>query len=91
MFHISIKIGTVNESFERVASYGIPPNMIKYLMNEYHVKVTTGNNILLYWSAATNFLPVLGALLADSFFGRFWMIGVGSIFSLLVMSIILIR
>ncbi|WOG96348.1 hypothetical protein DCAR_0415683 [Daucus carota subsp. sativus] len=74
--------------FERLASSGLSPNMIRYLMEEYHMDVTTGNNIILFWSAATNFLPVLGAFIADSFLGRYRMIGVGTIFSLLGMAIL---
>ncbi|XP_076895207.1 protein NRT1/ PTR FAMILY 1.2-like [Bidens hawaiensis] len=74
-----------NESFEKVASYGIHPNMIKYLMNDYHMGFVEGTNVLLKWSAATNFLPVIGAFLSDSLLGRFLTIFVGSIFSLMGM------
>ncbi|XP_052211066.1 protein NRT1/ PTR FAMILY 1.2 isoform X2 [Diospyros lotus] len=74
-----------NEAFEKVASYGLAPNMILYLMNEYHMDMATGSNLLFFWSAATNFLPVLGAVIADSSVGRFRMIGFGSIVSLLGM------
>lgn len=74
-----------NASLERLASSGLSPNMIRYLMNEYHMNVATGNNVILLWSAATNFLPVLGAFIADSLLDRFKMIGLGSIFSLLVL------
>ncbi|CAK9166097.1 unnamed protein product [Ilex paraguariensis] len=73
-----------NEAFEKVASYGLTPNMILYLMREYHMEMATGSNILFLWSAATNFLPVVGALLADSLMGRFWMIAFGSVISFLV-------
>lgn len=45
--------------------------------------VRQGSNLLYLWSATTNFLPVVGALIADSFLGRFLTIGFGSIFSLL--------
>ncbi|XP_057957148.1 protein NRT1/ PTR FAMILY 1.2-like isoform X2 [Malania oleifera] len=61
------------------------PNMIMYLMREYGLETARGSNILFYWSAATNLMPVLGAFLADSFVGRFRMIGFGSIVSLLGM------
>ncbi|GFS35416.1 major facilitator superfamily protein [Actinidia rufa] len=74
-----------NEAFERVASFGLVPNMILYLMNEYHMDMATGSNILFFWSAATNFLPVLGAVIADSSVGRFRMTGFGSIVSLMGM------
>ncbi|KAJ8440016.1 hypothetical protein Cgig2_020504 [Carnegiea gigantea] len=72
-----------NESFEKVASYGLLPNMILYLMKDYHMTIKKGSNLLYMWSATTNLLPVVGALLADSFLGRFLTIGFGSIFSLL--------
>ncbi|KAI3806865.1 hypothetical protein L1987_22782 [Smallanthus sonchifolius] len=74
-----------NESFEKVASYGIHPNMIRYLMSDYHMGFAEGTNVLLKWSAATNFLPVIGAFLSDSLLGRFLTIFLGSIFSLMGM------
>ncbi|KAJ7965960.1 protein NRT1/ PTR FAMILY 1.2 [Quillaja saponaria] len=49
----------VNEAFEKLASYGLTPNMILYLTEEY-----------------------------DSYVGRYWMIGFGSIASLLGMSLL---
>lgn len=73
-----------NEGFEKVASYGLTPNMILYLMREYHMGVAKGTNILFYWSAATNFLPIVGAFLSDVCLGRFLTIAIGSIISLLV-------
>ncbi|KAK8678767.1 hypothetical protein V6N13_144252 [Hibiscus sabdariffa] len=73
-----------NESFEKVASYGLVPNMILYLISDYHVGVAKGTNILFFWQAATNFTPILGAFVADSYMGRFLTIGLGSICSLLI-------
>ncbi|KAL6568167.1 hypothetical protein OROHE_003851 [Orobanche hederae] len=72
-----------NEAFEKVASYGLLPNMTFYLMNEYKMGVTEATNLMSYWSAATNFMPLAGAFLSDSFLGRFLTIGIGSIASLL--------
>ncbi|KAL3500563.1 hypothetical protein ACH5RR_039656 [Cinchona calisaya] len=77
-----------NESFEQVASYGLQPNMILYLTREYNLKMATGSNILFFWSAATNFMPLLGAVVADSFVGRFQMILFGCVFSLLGMTLL---
>ncbi|KAK1563715.1 hypothetical protein Q3G72_031641 [Acer saccharum] len=59
-----------NEAFERVASFGLSP---------------TATNLILVWNAATNVLPVVGAVVADSYVGRYPMIGFGSIASLLGM------
>ncbi|KMT18018.1 hypothetical protein BVRB_2g032120 [Beta vulgaris subsp. vulgaris] len=50
--------------------------------------MTTGSNIIFLWSAATNFTPILGAFLADSYVGRFWMIALGSIFSFMGMMLL---
>ncbi|CAK7356718.1 unnamed protein product [Dovyalis caffra] len=74
-----------NEAFEKVASYGLIPNMILYLMRDYSVGVAKGTNILFFWTAATNFTPILGAFISDSYLGRFLTIGLGSISSLLGM------
>nr|XP_025885993.1 protein NRT1/ PTR FAMILY 1.2-like isoform X3 [Solanum lycopersicum] len=70
-----------NEALENVASYGLLPNMTNYLMGEYRMGFTTTQNLLFFWSAATNFLPIVGAVVADSYLGRFLTIGLGSIFS----------
>ena len=67
-----------------MGSYGLVPNMIIYLMNDYKIGVAKGTNILFLWSAATNFAPVIGAFLSDSYLGRFLTIGLGSLFSLMV-------
>ncbi|KAL3528727.1 hypothetical protein ACH5RR_008049 [Cinchona calisaya] len=72
-----------NEGFEKVASYGLLPNMILYLMNIYHMGLAKGNYILFLWSAATNFTPIVGAFLADSYLGRYLTISLGCITSLL--------
>ncbi|XP_076902717.1 protein NRT1/ PTR FAMILY 1.2-like [Bidens hawaiensis] len=77
-----------NEAFERVASYGLVPNMIVYLMSDYDVGVVKGTNIIFLWSAASNFAPILGAFLSDSYLGPFYTIGLGSLISLLGMSLL---
>ncbi|KAL4560338.1 hypothetical protein LXL04_032488 [Taraxacum kok-saghyz] len=74
----------VNEAFERVASYGLMPNMIFYLMEVYHMEAVTGTSILSIWSALSNGLSIFGALIADSYLGRFWVIALGSLSTLLV-------
>ncbi|XP_057967700.1 protein NRT1/ PTR FAMILY 1.2-like isoform X2 [Malania oleifera] len=77
-----------NEAFEKVASYGLLPNMILYLMRDYNMGIAKGTNLLFFWSAATNFLPLVGAFLSDSYLGRFLTIGFGSISSLLGMTLL---
>uniref|UniRef100_A0A7N0VGE0 Uncharacterized protein n=2 Tax=Kalanchoe fedtschenkoi TaxID=63787 RepID=A0A7N0VGE0_KALFE len=77
-----------NEAFEKVSSYGLLPNMILYLMQEYGMGLAGGTHVLFLWSAATNFMPVVGAFIADSYLGRFLAISLGSIISLLGMILI---
>ncbi|KAJ1377570.1 Proton-dependent oligopeptide transporter family [Sesbania bispinosa] len=74
-----------NEAFEKLASLGLMPNMILYLTREYGMQNAEASNFLLLWSAATNFTPLIGAFLADSYVGRYSMIAFGSIVSLLGM------
>ncbi|WZZ22601.1 hypothetical protein YC2023_123988 [Brassica napus] len=59
--------------------------MILYLTVEYGMGTTEAANILFLWSAATNFFPLIGAFIADSYTGRFPLIGFGSSTSLLGM------
>ena len=74
----------MNESFEKVASYGLMPNMIFYLMDSYHMEAASATIILSLWSAMSNTLAIFGAFLSDSYLGRFPVIILGSISSLLV-------
>lgn len=77
---------TANEAFERVASIGLQSNMIMYLTREYNLEATTAAYILFVWSAVSNLMPVLGAFVADSYAGRYRMVGFGSIATLAVIS-----
>ncbi|KAM5547654.1 protein NRT1/ PTR FAMILY 1.1-like [Rosa sericea] len=77
-----------NETFEKVASYGLHANMILYLMNEYNLGLATGTCILFLWTAASNFTPIMGAFLSDSHLGRFRVIALGSVVSLLGMVVL---
>ncbi|KAJ4709163.1 Protein NRT1/ PTR FAMILY 1.2 [Melia azedarach] len=73
-----------NEAFERLASIGLLLNMILYLTREYNMEMTVATNALFIWSAASDFLPILAAFVADSYVGRYPVIGFGCITSLLV-------
>ncbi|CAN4096342.1 unnamed protein product [Withania somnifera] len=72
-----------NEALEKVASVGLNANMIMYLKNEYHLTNALGATILFWWGAISNFTPIFGAFLADSYFGRFYVIALGTFISLL--------
>ncbi|KAF5194186.1 NRT1/ PTR FAMILY 1.2 like, partial [Thalictrum thalictroides] len=72
-----------NETFEKVATYGLLANMIIYLITGYNMDSATGANVLFIWSAVSNFTPILGAFLSDSYLGRFRVIALGSVASFL--------
>ncbi|KAL0302280.1 UNVERIFIED_CONTAM: protein NRT1/ PTR FAMILY 1.2 [Sesamum angustifolium] len=65
----------VNDALEKMATFGVMANMILYLVNEYHMEMATASNILFLWTAANNFMPVLGAAIADSYLGS-WIRGI---------------
>ncbi|KAG4943932.1 hypothetical protein AAZX31_17G179900 [Glycine max] len=73
----------VNECLEKVASYGIMPNMILYLSNDYGMAIVEGTKVINTWSAMCSVLSLFGAFLSDSYFGRFIVICIGSFSSLL--------
>ncbi|KAK1289301.1 putative peptide transporter [Acorus calamus] len=73
-----------NEIFEKVASTGLLANMINYLTKDYHMTAAKGGTVLFLWSALSNFLPIFGASLSDSYLGRFRVITLGSFISLAV-------
>nr|TKR98148.1 hypothetical protein D5086_0000206070 [Populus alba] len=52
---------------------------------EYGMDAASGAQILFLYSAAGNFMPIIGAFLADTYVGRYPMIGFGCIASLLGM------
>ncbi|KAF0910499.1 hypothetical protein E2562_002950 [Oryza meyeriana var. granulata] len=73
-----------NEIFEKVATFGLHANMILYLTERYHMTAATGTVVLYFWNAISNFLPIFGAVLSDSCLGRFRVIALGSVVSLVV-------
>jgi hypothetical protein len=75
---------TANEALARMASLGLLPNMILYFMGSYRLHLGKATQILLLSSAASNFTPVVGAFIADSYLGRFLGVGLGSAVSFLV-------
>ncbi|KRH04898.1 hypothetical protein GLYMA_17G194500v4 [Glycine max] len=74
----------VNECLEKVASYGIMPNMILYLRDDYLMPIAKGTSVIYTWTAASDVLSLFGAFLSDSYLGRFLVIAIGSFSSLLV-------
>ncbi|KAJ4840240.1 hypothetical protein Tsubulata_033899 [Turnera subulata] len=77
-----------NETFERFATIGLLANFMVYLMREYHMEQASAANILNIWQGVTNFAPLLGAFICDTYVGRFKTIAFASCSSFLGMVIV---
>lgn len=71
-----------NEAFEKVATYGLTANMILYLTGAFNMEVVMGAQALFLWTATSYFLPIVGALVSDSYLGKFRVIVLASLSSL---------
>ncbi|KAL5973654.1 hypothetical protein ACLOJK_030308 [Asimina triloba] len=75
--------GAGNETFERLATFGLLANFMVYLLNEFNLKQVSATNIINIWFGTTNFTPLLGAFLSDAYFGRFRTLAFASVASFL--------
>jgi peptide/histidine transporter 3/4 len=65
-------------------SLGLPVNLVNYLTNRLHeANVSAARNVN-NWQGTCYFTPLLGGVIADTFLGRYWTIGVFSAIYLLV-------
>ncbi|XP_027360598.1 protein NRT1/ PTR FAMILY 2.13-like [Abrus precatorius] len=77
-----------NETFERLAAFGLFANFMVYLTREFHLDQVYASNILNIWSGITNFFPLVGAFVSDAYVGRFRTIAFASFSSLLGMIVV---
>ncbi|CAJ1939944.1 unnamed protein product [Sphenostylis stenocarpa] len=77
-----------NETFERLAAFGLFANFMVYLTNELHLDQVNASNILNLWFGITNFAPLFGAFISDAYIGRFRMIAFASFGTLLGMMVV---
>ncbi|XP_050234816.1 protein NRT1/ PTR FAMILY 3.1-like [Mercurialis annua] len=68
-----------NEICDRFAATGFHANMITYLTDQLNLPLVKASNTLSNFAGTASFTPLIGALIADSFAGRFWTITIGSI------------
>ncbi|KAK1278167.1 putative nitrite transporter [Acorus gramineus] len=68
-----------NEACDKFAAVGFHANMITYLTQQLHMPLVQASNTLTNFSGTSSLTPIIGALIADSFAGRFWTITIGSI------------
>ncbi|KAG6413704.1 hypothetical protein SASPL_126418 [Salvia splendens] len=67
-----------NEACDRFATSGFHANMITYLTQVLNLPLVKASNTLANFTGTSNFTPIIGALFADWFAGRYWTITVGS-------------
>ncbi|CAH2066461.1 unnamed protein product [Thlaspi arvense] len=77
-----------NETLERLASFGLMANFMVYMVKEYHMDQVQAATLINTWSAMTNFAPIIGAFISDSYTGKFRTIVFGSISELLGMLVL---
>ncbi|KAG2627536.1 protein NRT1/ PTR FAMILY 3.1-like isoform X2 [Panicum virgatum] len=69
-----------NDVCDRFATAGFGANLITYLTQQLHLPLVDASNLLNNFGGTSSLTPILGALAADSFAGRFWTIIAGSVF-----------
>lgn len=67
-----------NECCERLAYYGIATNLVTYLKNKLHEGNAYAARNVTTWQGTCYIMPLLGAILADAYWGRYWTIAVFS-------------
>ncbi|KAL3617538.1 hypothetical protein CASFOL_037859 [Castilleja foliolosa] len=78
----------VTEGCERLAYYGMGTNLVNYLKIRLGQGNVTASNNVTNWSGTCYITPLLGAFLADSYFGRYWTIATFSIIYVIGMGLL---
>lgn len=66
------------ECFERLAYYGIATNLVSYLTSRMHEGNVSAARNVTTWQGTCYLTPLIGAVLADAYWGRYWTIAVFS-------------
>ncbi|XWS74238.1 hypothetical protein CRYUN_Cryun02cG0198400 [Craigia yunnanensis] len=71
-----------------IAGWGWLTNLIVYLIEEFNVESIDATQIANVVNGSINMIPIIGAVLADSFLGSFHVVSISSVFSLLGMVVL---
>ncbi|XP_052478245.1 uncharacterized protein LOC105776950 isoform X3 [Gossypium raimondii] len=63
-----------NECCERLAYYGIATNLVSYLTKKLHEGNASAARNVTTWQGTCYVTPLIGAVLADAYWGRYWTI-----------------
>ncbi|KAL9243208.1 hypothetical protein vseg_017122 [Gypsophila vaccaria] len=72
-----------NETFEKLGALGTSANLLVYLTTVFNMKTITATTLLTVFNGTCNLATLLGALLCDSYFGRYNTLAFASIASFL--------
>ncbi|WVZ23220.1 hypothetical protein V8G54_001764 [Vigna mungo] len=75
-----------NECCERLAYYGIATNLVTYLTQKLHQGNVSAARNVTTWQGTCYLTPLIGAVLADAYWGRYWTIAVFSTIYVLVIT-----
>ncbi|KAH9618616.1 hypothetical protein KSS87_004190 [Heliosperma pusillum] len=68
-----------SECCDRVAFYAIETNLVSYVIGKLHQGNVSAARIVSTWSGTCFLTPLLGAFIADAYWGRYWTVAVSSI------------
>ncbi|EEF41840.1 protein NRT1/ PTR FAMILY 8.1 [Ricinus communis] len=77
-----------NECCERLAYYGMSSNLVLYFKNILNQSSATATKNNSDWSGTCYTTPLIGAFLADAYFGRYWTIAIFSIIYVIGMTLL---
>ncbi|EFJ06362.1 hypothetical protein SELMODRAFT_135528, partial [Selaginella moellendorffii] len=67
------------EATEKLGAIGLQVNLVTYLVQQLHFKPADASNTLTTFGGTAAFTPFVGAIIADAYVGRYWVVLLGSI------------
>ncbi|XP_062094261.1 protein NRT1/ PTR FAMILY 8.1-like [Humulus lupulus] len=74
---------------EKLAYYGVSTNLVNYFKNTLNERSVNAANNVTNWSGTCFLTPVIGAFLADAYWGKYWTIIVFSVIYVMGLTILM--